>query len=413
MITYQKQVLNNGLSVIAHTDKTAQVSAVSVLYKVGSRDEQPDQTGLAHLFEHLMFSGSKNAKNYDRPLQKAGGENNAFTNNDFTNYYGIVPSQNLETLLWLESDRMADLVLTDKKLRNQKSVVIEEFKETCLNEPYGDVWHHLAEMAYDRHPYRWPVIGAKTDHIKSVTLENALDFYQKYYCPSNAILCITGPHEAEEVFALAIKWFGNISTRLTQLSQPEYPQELPRSIQKRKAVKGDVPADALYMAFPAYERNDAFYYDSDLLSDILASGRSSRLYQQLVKSNPLFTYIDAYITGTFDKGLLVIEGKVSPGVTLEAAESAVWNELESVCKNPIALPELQKIKNKAESSLVFSELGIMHRAINLSFYEALGDIDLINNEAQLYQDITPITLQKCAVEMFAKNNANILYYQKS
>lgn len=413
MITYQKQVLQNGLSVIAHTDKTAQVSAVSVLYKVGSRDEQPDQTGLAHLFEHLMFSGSKNAKNYDRPLQKAGGENNAFTNNDFTNYYGIVPSQNLETLLWLESDRMADLVLTEKKLRNQKSVVIEEFKETCLNEPYGDVWHHLAEMAYSRHPYRWPVIGAKTDHINSVTLENALDFYQKYYCPSNAILCITGPHEAKEIFTLANKWFGNISTRFSQIPTPNYPQELPQITQNRKSVTGDVPANALYIAFPAYERSDALYYESDLLSDVLASGRSSRLYQQLVKSNPLFTYIDAYITGTFDKGLLVIEGKVSPGVTLEAAESAVWDELESVCQSHIALPELQKIKNKAESSLIFSELGIMHRAINLSFYEALGDIDLINREAQLYQDITPNTLQKCAVEMFAKYNANVLYYQKN
>jgi zinc protease len=412
MISFNSKTLTNGLKVTCHTDPTAQVSAVSVLYKVGSRDELPHQTGMAHLFEHLMFSGSLHAKNYDRPLQKAGGENNAFTNNDFTNYYGVVPTINLDTLFWLESDRMSDLILTDKKIKNQKSVVIEEFKETCLNEPYGDVWHHISGMAYQVHPYQWPVIGAEVEHIKNVNHDDALNFYRKFYQPSNAIICISGPQSSNFIFESVEKWFGDIPNKYISPTK-KYDQEPLQIFQRRKIVAGNVPANALYMAFPAYARDEQYFYASDLISDILSSGRSARLYRNLVKENQIFTYIDAYITGTFDKGLFVIEGKLSPDVSLEKAENAVWSELHKLIENGINEHELQKIKNKAESALVFSELGIMHRTINLSFFEALGNPNLINEEASLYQNVTLDYIMACAKEMFAIEKSNILWYTKS
>jgi zinc protease len=412
MIPFTSKTLSNGLKIICHTDPAAQVSAVSVLYKVGSRDELPHQTGMAHLFEHLMFSGSLHAKNYDRPLQKAGGENNAFTNNDFTNYYGVVPTINLDTLFWLESDRMSDLIITDKKLRNQKSVVIEEFKETCLNEPYGDVWHHISEMAYQVHPYQWPVIGAKVEHIKNVNHNNTIEFYRKYYQPSNAIICVSGPLTSNSIFETIESWFGDIPNNHSNPIK-KYNQEPLQIAQRRKIVTGNVPANALYIAFPAYARDEEYFYASDLISDILSSGRSARLYRSLVKENQIFTYIDAYITGTFDRGLFVIEGKLSPDISLENAEQAVLSELNKLIENGITEDELQKIKNKAESALVFSELGIMHRTINLSFFEALGNPNLINEEASLYQKVTLEDIMACAKEMFAIEKSNILWYTKS
>jgi zinc protease len=411
MISYTKAILDNGLTALVHQDKSTPICAISVLYKVGSRDERMEQTGMAHLFEHLMFSGSKNAKNFDRYLQKAGGENNAFTNNDFTNYYGVLPANNLDILLWLESDRMADLVLNEKKLANQKSVVLEEFKETCLNEPYGDVWHHIASMAYQVHPYQWPVIGKEMEHIQNVQFNDVSDFYKRFYTPSNAILCISGPLGISEVFSKLRYWFESILT--SPSNSPIYSQEPQQIEERRKTIHADVPANAIYLVFHAYDRQSPFYYTSDLISDILANGRSSRLYQQLVKDKELFTYIDAYITGTFDQGLLVIEGKLSPDIDPAKAEQAIWEVLDDLKTNLIEDNELQKLKNKAESALTFSELGIMHRAINLCFFEALGDADLINSEIAMYRSILPGDIQACAIEMLDRHNCSILWYLKS
>jgi zinc protease len=408
MISFKRFELSNGLRCLIHTDPSAQVCALSVLYLVGSRDEQPHQTGIAHLFEHLMFSGSKHAKSYDRPLQQAGGENNAFTNNDFTNYYGVVPMQNIDTLFWLESDRMADLTLNEKKLKNQKSVVVEEFKETCLNEPYGDVWHHLSAMAYNDHPYSWPVIGKTISHINSVNLQDAVSFYQRFYDPSNAILCLSGPENFTDANARIEKWFGDIPSRF--VSKNVYVKESKQNSERRKEILADVPANALYIAFHAYDRQHPLYYASDLLTDILANGRSSRLYRKLVKEQEIFTNIDAYITGTFDMGLLVIEGKVSSKYGMAQAEAAVWEVLNDLKFDKIDQHELQKIKNKAESSIVFSELGIMYRSINLCFYEALGDADIINKETAFYQAISADDIQKCALDLLHPDKANVLWY---
>lgn len=410
MVSYHRFKLANGLTCIVHQDPSAQLCGVSVLYKVGSRDESSECTGLAHLFEHLMFSGSKNVKSFDRPLQRAGGENNAFTNNDFTNYYCVVPADNLDTILWLESDRMGHLDLSNKKLQNQKSVVIEEFKETCLNEPYGDVWHHLAPMAYLTHPYRWPVIGQCIQHIERVDLEIAQSFYNRFYDPSNAIISISGPHSPEIIYNKIDYWFSDLPAG--KIEKTNIPSEEIQSEQNRKIVRANVPSDALYMAFKTYSRSSYQYYISDLISDILSNGRSSRLYRELVKEKQIFSHIDAYITGTFDPGLLVIEGKISDGFTIEEGERAVWEILNELAQQTVSSKELDKIKNKAESSLIFSELGIMHKAINLCYFEALGDVSIINQEGNIYQSISADDIRRCAADLFDHCKANVLYYLK-
>jgi len=409
MIPYKKHILDNGLTLIVHRDKSTPVTAVSVIYKVGSRNENPHQTGLAHLFEHLMFGGSKHVKDFDAPIQSAGGENNAFTNNDLTNFYCILPGDNLDTAFWLESDRMASLQLNQKKLDNQKSVVIEEFKETCLNEPYGDVWHHISELAYQEHPYRWPVIGMDQSHISDVTLEDAKVFYKKHYHPSNAILTVAGPLTFRQVLKKVTHWFGDIPPQTTQ--SVSFPVEKPMLERRFKEVYGEVPSDALYICFPMSDRLSPDYYITDLVSDILAGGRSSRLYQQLVKEKEIFTYIDAYVTGTNDQGLLLIEGKISPGSSIESAEAAIWDILEELKTNGIPERELRKLKNKVESTLVYSEISVMAKAINLGIFESMGDADLINREVAMYRAITAEELQKCMQNLFNPSSCAVLYYR--
>lgn len=410
MIPYRKHILDNGLTLLVHRDKSTPVTAVSIVYKVGSKYESPEMTGLAHLFEHLMFGGSKHVKDFDAPIQNAGGENNAFTNNDITNFYCILPGDNLDTALWLESDRMAALNLTQKKLDNQKNVVIEEFKETCLNEPYGDVWHHISELAYHKHPYRWPVIGLTPDHVEAVKLEDAKQFYKKHYNPSNAILSIAGPMTFSEVLKKVNYWFGDIPSSST--SNGTLPQEEPITGRRFKEVSGDVPSDALYMMFPMCDRLAPEYYVVDLISDILSGGRSSRLYQELVKEREIFTYIDAYVTGTDDNGLLLIEGKTNPGHTLESAEEAIWQVLEKLKKKAIPVRELKKLKNKVESTLVFSEISVMAKSINLAIFESLGDAGLINREVAMYRAISSEDLHLQMQQMFDREAVAVLYYRK-
>jgi zinc protease len=408
MVDFTREILSNGLRVLVHEDKTTPLVAVNVLYYVGSRDEQPEKTGFAHLFEHLMFAGSRHAPDFDDPLQRAGGENNAYTTNDYTNFYDIVPAENLETTLWLESDRMLALSITKRAFEVQRKVVLEEFKETCLNEPYGDFWHHLSEMMFERHPYRWPVIGLAPEHLEGATVDDVRDFYRHWYGPNNAVLAIAGNVDTAETLRLVEKWFGSIPSRPAppRALPVEPPQEAPR----RRDLVADVPVPAVYLGFRTPARLDADFYPVDLLTDVLAQGPSSRLYRRLLKERPIFTQIDAYVTANIDPGLLVVEGRPAPGVTPDAALEAIWAELDALVREPIDARELEKIQHRFESTVVFSETSAMSKAQNLAFYEILRSAEWMNEEVQTYLAVTPDEMQRVARQVFRPNNSATLVY---
>lgn len=408
MIKYERFQLDNGLKVIVHEDDSTPMVAINLLYKVGARDESPDKTGFAHLFEHLMFSGSSNVPDFDDPIQMAGGENNAFTNNDITNFYDVVPAENMEVVFWLESDRMLSLNINEQSLDVQRKVVAEEFKESCLNQPYGDAWHHISELAYKVHPYRWPTIGKIIKHIEEATLEDVKSFYEKHYRPNNAVLAVAGKVTLEEVKALAEKWFGDIPKgNVHDRTIPKEPiqKEFHQRIQNAK-----VPSNAMYLAFHGPGRQEDSYYTFDLLSDVLCNGNSSRLFRRLLKERRLFTEIDAYITGSIDPGLLIIEGKPSEGISLEEAEAAIWEELDLIKAELVDELELQKVKNKVESTLIFSEASVLNKAINLAFFEAMDRPELVNEEVLQYQKVTREGLQQLAREVLTRENCSEVYY---
>ncbi len=409
VIAYNRFVLENGLRVLVHEDKSTPLVAVNVLYNVGARDEDPQKTGMAHLFEHLMFNGSATVPDFDEIIQQAGGENNAFTNNDITNFYEILPADNLEVAFWAESDRMHQLSFDERSLDVQRKVVIEEFNETCLNQPYGDVWHYIADMAYKVHPYRWPTIGKIPEHVAKTTLEDVKAFYQRHYCPNNAILVVTGNAGAEQVKYFAEKWFGTIPAG--DLPARALPQEPPQEKLQQRVNQANVPVDALYLAFHAPSRTAFDYYVADLLSDLLSNGTSARLYRRLLKEQQLFAQIDCYLTGSIDPGLLIIEGQPAAGVNLEKAEAAIWKELELLQNEPVSERELQKWKNKTESQIAFADLSIVNRAINLAFFELLGNPDLINEEANIYHRVTVADIQRLSRRLFTQANCSELYYR--
>lgn len=409
MIEYSRHILPNGLVVLLHEDDSTPMAVVNVLYNVGARDESPEKTGFAHLFEHLMFGGSKHAPDFDDPIQMAGGENNAFTNNDITNFYNVMPAENLETALWLESDRMQFLNFDPKVLDVQKKVVIEEFKESCLNQPYGDVWHHISEMAYKVHPYRWPTIGKVPEHVAGATMADVEDFYGRFYKPNNAVVVVAGNINKVEALSLVEKWFGDIPAGDPIVR--DLPVEPAQERFEKRVQHANVPVDALYLAFHAPSRVDYDFYVADLLSDMLCNGASSRLYSELLKKKQLFSQIDCYLSGSIDPGLFVIEGRPSEGVSLEQAEEAIWKELDYLLTHPVSADELQKWKNKMESTLIFSEGNPMNKAMNLAFFEAVGDVDLINREANLYQQITPEDIQRVAREILTPQNCCEVYYK--
>ncbi|MEL6863929.1 MAG: pitrilysin family protein [Bacteroidota bacterium] len=409
MIEFSKFELANGLRVLVHEDDSTPMVAVNILYNVGARDESPDKTGFAHLFEHLMFSGSLHIPDFDNPIQLAGGDSNAFTNNDLTNFYDIVPAENLETVFWLESDRMLSLSFSEKALEVQQKVVVEEFKESCLNQPYGDVWHHLADLAYKVHPYRWPTIGKVPKHVEDATMEDVKDFFYKYYRPNNAIMVVAGQVKEAQIRELSEKWFGEIPRG--SIPERQIPQEPQQQQLQERIRKAKVPVDALYLAFHTPPRIHSDYYATDLISDVLCNGNSSRLYRKLLKERKLFTYIDSYITGNIDPGLLIIEGRPAEGVSLEVAEAAIWEELELLKKEPISKQELQKFKNKIESTLIFSEANILNKAINLAFFELLGDPDIINKEVELYEQVTSEQIWQMAQQLLTRDNCSKLFYQ--
>jgi predicted Zn-dependent peptidase len=408
MINFDKFTLSNGLRVIVHHDPTTPLVAMNILYDVGARDEDPDKTGFAHLFEHLMFGGSINIPSYDEPLQKAGGENNAFTNCDFTNYYLTLPKNNLETAFWLESDRMLDLAFSEKSLEVQRQVVIEEFNQSYLNQPYGDVWLLLKPLAYKVHPYQWNTIGKTTQHIAEATMADVKSFYSRYYNPNNAILSLAGDIQSDEIRVLAEKWFGPIA------SGPENTRKLPAEPDQKEArtltVHRDVPTNAIYKAWHSCSRMDKNYIASDLISDILGSGESSVLKKELVKKKRLFSEIDAYITGDIDPGLFIISGKLMPDVSIGEADAAIQDAIDTFCHNGIKATDLQKVKNRAATGFEFSKIPLANRALDLAMYEHLGDINLINKISTFYANISLSVIKQTANEIFQSANCSTLYY---
>ena len=409
MIQVNRYTLANGLRIVHNEDDSTQMVALNLLYDVGARDEDPSHTGFAHLFEHLMFGGSLHIPDYDTPVQNAGGENNAWTNNDITNYYITLPHQNVETGFWLESDRMLSLDFSPKSLEVQRQVVIEEFKQRNLNQPYGDASHLLRELAYESHPYRWPTIGKEIAHIAQATLEEVKDFFYRFYAPNNAILAVTGHISFEETIRLAEKWFGPIPAR--NISPRQLPAEKPQTAVRRKTVKRKVPVDAIYMAFHMSNRMHPDYYVYDMITDILSNGRSSRFIQSLVQEQKLFTSIDAYISGSLDEGLLHVTGKPVEGVSLEQAEEAIWKELEKMKTVAVSEQELEKVKNRYESEQIFNNINYLNVATNLAFFELTGKAEDINEEVGKYRAVTAEQIQATSARCFVPENCSILYYK--
>jgi len=408
VVNFERFELSNGLRVIVHQDTSTPMAVVNVMYDVGARDEDPARTGFAHLFEHLMFGGSINIPVYDEPLQMAGGENNAYTTNDLTNYYIQLPAENLETAFWLESDRMLSLAFTENSLEVQRKVVSEEFKEHYLNKPYGDVWLKLRDLSYDVHPYKWMTIGKELSHIETAALQDVKDFFFKHYRPQNAILVVAGNVTTENVRALAEKWFGSIEAG--ERYQRNLPAEPAHSAARKLEITADVPLDALYKCWHMYPRMDHRYYVSDLITELLGGGGSSRLFQALVKEKKLFSNIECYHFGTIDAGLLTIEGKLVKGVKMEDAEAAITIELEKLKNEKVAEAELQKVKNKTESMIAFEDMSLMNRANSLAFYELLGDASLMNTELDRYNRVTVDEVQELSKEIFREENSNTLWY---
>ena len=410
MIKFEKFELKNGLKVIVHQDETTPIVAFNLLYNVGARDEDENKTGFAHLFEHLMFGGSVNIPNFDEPLQFVGGDNNAFTSNDITNYYITVPKNNLETAFWLESDRMLSLAFTEKSLEVQRQVVIEEFKQTCLNQPYGDVWSLLRPMVYKKHPYQWATIGKEIAHIENATMNDVKAFFFKHYLPCNAILSIAGNVTTDEIKTLAEKWFGNIPSGEKPLRN--LPLEPTQTEERRLQVERDVPANAIFKAFRMCKKTDEEFYATDLLSDILSNGSSARLYQTLVKNNPLFSEISAYVMGSFDEGMFIISGNLQENTTFDEAEKAIEKELENIKKTLVAAHELTKVKNKIISSHEFAETSVLNKAMNLAIAELLGDANDVNFENEKYSKVTPEDINKVAKKILVSTNCSTLIYAK-
>lgn len=411
MIQFDKYKLANGLKVLIHTDSSMPIVAANLLYNVGAKHEDPTRTGFAHLFEHLMFSGSKNAPNFDEVIENAGGENNAFTNNDITNYYILLPKDNLETALWVESDRMQHLTISQKSLDIQKSVVIEEFNQRYLNQPYGDAWLLLRPLAYTKHPYQWATIGKSPEHIANATLNEVKEFYINHYAPNNAILSIAGDVQPDEVMPLVHKWFDPIPSRpLVDVRIEREPKQLEA---RTLEVERDVPYNAIYKVFHMGSRLHKDYPATDLISDILSNGKSSRLFQNLVKKDELFSAIDAYITGDMEEGLFVISGRLNDAISFEDAENAILNELQKMQEELVSDYELDKVKNKFESNFIFALTNAHEKALGLCQYELLGDAQMVNQVVSTYREVQASQIRNVAQNLFLPTNGSTLYYKST
>lgn len=408
MIAFEKYITGNGLRVVLQQDMSTPLVSVNVLYDVGSRDEDPERTGFAHLFEHLMFGGTPGVPDYDRHVQLAGGENNAFTSTDITNYYLVVPKKNIETALWLESDRMSGLAFSERSLDVQRKVVIEEFKQSYLNQPYGDVWLLMRPLAYKVHPYQWNTIGKDISHIENAGIQEVKDFFRKFYCPSNAILSVAGNIETDEVKNLIDKWFLPIHSGHPH--QRNLPQEPLQTEKRTLYVRRNVPYPLIIKAYHMPGRTEDDAYICDLISDVLSNGLSSRFYNRLYKKKKLFSEINAYITGSFDAGLLIIKGLLKQGAVIEEAEKAIDEEIGKLCKDLVRAEELQKVKNKVETTLLLSNNGIMTRSLNLAVFELIGDASLINSESSRYSKVSREDILRISEVLFRETNCSALYY---
>lgn len=408
LISFNKFILKNGLTVLHHEDTSSQLCVLNTLYRVGSKDENPNHTGFAHLFEHLMFGGSINISEFDYELQKVGGESNAFTSNDITNYYVTLPANNIETGFWLESDRMISLAFSQESLDVQKSVVIEEFKERYLNQPYGDIWLKLLPLVYKVHPYRWPTIGKEISHIENSTLDDVISFFKKFYCPNNAILSVVGNITLEKTKLLVEKWYSDIPSQ--NIIREPYAFEPKQISPIKETFISDVPLDSVVKAYHCSKRMHKDYYTTDLLCDILGAGRSSRLYNSLVKGKKLFSELDCYLTGDIETGLFIIEGKTIKGVNIYEAELAIISELERLLTDGIKVDELQKVKNKTETNIKFNDLGVLNKAMKLAYCEVLGNVNLVNTEVDQYSCVGINDVVEVAKQILNENNCSTLYY---
>lgn len=410
MLNFTLFELDNGLKVIHHQDTTTPIAAVNILYNVGAKDEDPERTGFAHLFEHLMFGGSKNIPNYDSELQKASGENNAFTNNDITNYYITLPVNNIETALWLESDRMKALDFSEHSLDVQRNVVIEEFKQRYLNQPYGDAWLKLRPLAYKVHPYRWATIGKEISHIENATLTDVKNFFYNYYGPNNAVMCIAGNISLERTKELVNKWFGDIER--VPVKRSEILKEPAQTDERRDTAYGSVPYDGIYMAWHVPNRIDPRFYAVEVMTNILSGSASSRLYNRLVKEKEMFSEIHCYQTENTDEGLLIIQGKLAEGNSLESGEEAILGELEHLLRNGVMVSELEKVKNRKETLFTYSETEILTKAMNFSYYEYIGDANLANTEMLKFREVSKEDVESVSREIFRPEKRSVLYYKR-
>lgn len=409
MIHFEEVVLPNGLKILVHEDPSTPLAAVNILYKVGARDEDPNKTGFAHLFEHFMFEGSVNISDFDTELQIAGGDNNAFTSNDITNYYDILPASNLETAFWLESDRMLSLDFNLESLETQKKVVCEEFKEHYINQPYGDVWHKLSALAYKVHPYQWPTIGKELAHVENATMTDVKAFFNKYYRPRNAVMVVAGGVKTSEVEKLALKWFGDIPGG--DLIKDDLPKEPVQTQERILELHEDVPLNAIYKAYKMCSRRHNDYQATDFIHDMLSTGDSSRLYYQLVKEQKLFSSVAAYLSETIDDGIFIIEGKLNEGVSMDAADTAIIKCITKLAED-VSENELQKVKNKTEAYLTFSDTNILNRAMNLAFFDMLGNAADVNNEIDKYMAVTTTQIKRVASEIFSSSRCSTIKYFK-
>ena len=394
---------------LVNRDPSSKLAAVNILYRVGARNESEDKTGFAHLFEHLMFRGTHNVPEFDIPVQMACGENNAFTNNDYTDFYITLPKENLSTALWLESDRMRGLNISEEACEVEKHVVIEEFKQRYLNQPYGDELLLLRDLCYKRHPYRWATIGITPEHIERATLEDVRSFYDLHYRPSRAILAISADLDEEEMFALVEHYFGDIEDMGGEIAAIE--QEPEQTEARRLVVEREVPATDITIAFHMGDRMSRDFFLGDLTSDLLAGGESSRLVNRLIKDRSLFSSVNAYITGSIDAGLFIIKGRLMPTITESEAEEALWGELRDIMDGNISDYEMEKVKNKFEANMLMGEINVMNKALNLSFYEMTGDITLINREAEIYRTLSREEVMAFAHNRFTKENSSTLIYR--
>ncbi len=408
MINFKRHTLANGLDIILHSDHSTPMVAVNICYHVGAKHEHPNRTGFAHLFEHLMFGGSKNIPNYDQPIYLAGGENNAYTTNDLTNYYISLPKDNIETAFWLESDRMLELDFSQSKLDIQKNVVIEEFKQRNLNQPYGDVWAILRDLCYKVHPYRWATIGKEISHIADASLDQVKDFFYHFYAPNNATMVVSGNFDENNVLALADKWFGNIPKR--ELGNKQLTKEPKQTEFRELTVNRNVPDNKLYLAFHMPARKDREYYICDLISDVLSNGNSSRLYQRLVKDKQIFLELDAFVSGDHDEGLFIIAGKPNKQISMKNAADAIWEELELMKSNLVNDLELEKVKNKLKANYIYAQMSYLHIAQELATYENIESAELVNKQMDIYDSIASEELLALAQNLFTKENCSQLNY---